>query len=171
MPQLQSSLQDTPSSARPLPTRPRTFLNAVKDVWHLLIFRDHWQGEFAVALFGAVGWGLLSIVIPGKTTGLPQFRLLAQFFPDEWWEVIFMTAGFVQLYGLRTSSSWCRAIGATVVMMCFVCAVASVLVDGPHTPGIATYFVCISIELCAIIYQTARIIRLREYPKWRWIGK
>lgn len=164
------SSSDTASSASPLHTAPRILGNAFQKIWTHLIFRDHWQGEFSIALFGGIGFALLMIFSPYHAFDDERYRILDQIMPEVMWKVAFIGAGATQLYGLYSRSKWYRLAGATLLFIGLVCVVESILLTAPWQLSLAMYAACIFIELCAIIFQTACIIRLREYPRWcKWI--
>jgi hypothetical protein len=150
----------------------RTLRTALKGIWNLLILRDNWQGESCVAFFGALGWAVISSFSTKPNFGLQQFSALGRIMHAGGWEFLLIAGGLVQILGLRYQSSWARAIGATIVSLVFTCAFMAIAIDGPLSPGMSLYLACISIEVCAIIYQVAQIVRKQEYPKWRvWTGK
>lgn len=138
-----------------------------------MIFRDHWQGEFSVALFGSIGLGLVSIFSPYPAFDDPRYKILEQISPVWLWQVTFISAGVMQLTGLFRQKRWLRLNGALIVFFCLLCVVQSILITAPWQLSLAAYAACIFTELCAIIFQTASIIRLRDFPAWwvRWMSK
>jgi len=138
-----------------------------------LIFRDHWQGEFSVALWGAIGLGLLSVFSPDPAFDDVRYRILERILPVWLWQIAFIAGGAAQLYGLYSRSRWFRLCGATVIFAALMCVVQSVLLTAPWQLSLSMYAACIFTELCAIIFQTASIIRLRDYPRWwgKWTYK
>jgi hypothetical protein len=141
----------------------------------LLILRDNWQGEFCVALFGALGWTVISM-LSGDADNLinkPQLAILNRIMPEWAWELWFAVFGIIQLYGLR-NPPWshgriARAVGALGVFLGLMCVFLAVLMTSPWANSLALYLACICIEFCAIIFHTANVMRFQEYP--RWIGK
>lgn len=142
-----------------------------RKIWTHLIFRDHWQGEFSVALFGSIGLGLLSIFSPYPAFDDSRYKILEAIMPVWLWQFTFLFGGAAQLLGLYLRSRWWRLTGALIVFMSLVCVVQSILLTAPWQLSLSMYVSCIFTELCAIIFQTASIIRLREQPRWmrRWI--
>ncbi len=154
--------------------RPRILGSALKTVWSLLVSRDNWQGEFAVSLFGAVGWGLVNLLTAAENSAVPQYRVLDMLFPDWFWQFWLIGFGLMQLVGLRYELPWPRAVASGSITFAFVCIFQSVLISQMNgaavaASGVVLYLVCIFIELCAMIYQIGNIVRYKEYP--RWIGR
>lgn len=135
-------------------------------MWQMLIFRDHWQGEFCVALFGAIGWALLSVMSNGEAFERPQYELVNQIFSVRLWELWFVSFGTLQLFGLRKSLLIPRLAGALGIFLGFVCVFFAIMAVSPGTLGLSTYLACVCIEGCAVIYQTARLVREGGIPKW-----
>lgn len=143
----------------------------MQKIWTHLIFRDHWQGEFSVALFGSIGLGLLSMFSPFRAFDDPRYRVLTEIMPEKAWELMFILAGALQLFGLYRQSKWCRLTGALLVFFGLVCVTEAIILTAPWQLSLSVYVACIFTELCAIVFQTACIVRLHEYPRWwrRWI--
>lgn len=139
-------------------------LNAINRIWRLLIFRDHWQGEFCIAAFGAMGWAMLSFVEP--SLGQPQYAILQRMFSENVWAAWFFVSGVAQITGLGTGKPWLRLIGATGVFIGLVCVFLSLAITVPWTKGISVYFAAMMIEACAMIFQTATIVRYGSWISW-----
>lgn len=179
MQQLSQSSVETPSSLSalpiPRPTITSVISNAARTVWHLLIFRDHWQGEFATALCGGVGFAFLCLMSPKDLIDTPRYFILGRVSSEVGWGLYFLFFGILQLSGLRITSSWLRLSGALGLFVGFACVFMSLLLTDVWTLGLSAYLTCICVEFCATVYQTAHIVRYREYPKcltgklfWRW---
>lgn len=139
-------------------------------IWTHLIFRDHWQGEFSIALFGGIGFALLMILSPNHAFDDERYKILDEIMPEWMWKTLFIGSGTAQLYGLYSRSKWFRLTGAIFLFIGLVCVVESILLTAPWQLSLAMYVACIFTELCAIIFQTACIIRLKEHPRWwKWI--
>jgi len=142
-------------------------------VWSLLTLRDNWQGEFCVALFGAVGWAAVGAFSADSPPNLPQYSLLDQIAPPLVWQVWFFVFGVVQLWGLRTTDrrgTVARAIGATGVFVGLMSVFLTVLLTAPWATSLAPYFACLCIEFCAIIFHTGTVIRNAERRNWPSTG-
>lgn len=143
-------------------------------MWDLLIFRDHWQGEFCVALFAGCGWAIISLTT-GTTFEQVQYGLVRAMLPEWVWMVCMMLFAFMQLYGLfslRHNAILFRAIGAVGLATAFLSILLGLLFGpGPILPGVATYAACAAIEFCAVILQTAVVIRGDERDHRLWITK
>lgn len=125
-----------------------------------------------MALFGAIGLGMLSIFSPHRSTfDDPRYQLLERIMPIGGWQVTFILAGTAQLVGLFKHRRWLRLSGAVVVFFCLVCVVQSIVLAAAWQLSLSVYMACIFTEFCAIIFQTATIIRLREFPTWwnKWM--
>lgn len=143
-------------------------------MWNLLIFRDNWQGEFCVALFGAIGWATISLLAPGEALDHPQYRVIGLIMTEDSWAIFFYTFGIMQLIGLFNrvpNASWFRAVGATGVFVGMLSLALALVAAQPWLPGLSFYMACIAIEFCAIVFQVARIVRFREIPQWPLITK
>lgn len=140
----------------------------LRKIWRLLILRDNWQGEFCVALFGAIGWALIDFW-PAGAYARPQSVVLDQIAAPWFWQAFLLTSGATQLYGLRSEairSRWFRVSGALGVLTGFVAVFLSVLVTAPGVNSLSVYLSAICIEVCAVIYQTATLLRTGGLPKW-----
>lgn len=157
--------------AQPLLTPRRTLGFAFQRVWNLLVLRDNWQGEFSVALFGAIGWALVSILADKPITELPIYAILSRIAPEWLWEFALILFGSVQLLGLKLNDAWLRVGGALGVFVIFVCIVSAISLVDPGTRSIGFGLASICIEFCAIVFQTARIVRTRERATWPWTYK
>jgi hypothetical protein len=140
-------------------------------VWKLLVLRDNWQGEACIAIIGAIGWSLVAWSDPSDALMVRQYRLLASIMPERCWQVTLLLSGLVQLMGLLRDSHWLRAVGASGVAFCYICILLSFSASVPPLPGITSYMACGLIELFAVIYHTAAIVRYQEYPVWLWTGR
>lgn len=152
---------------RGLPTAQHTWVNALRRVWNLLIFRDHWQGEFCVALCGGVGWAFLSL-ISNEPLLMPLYGVVSNVAPQWLWEIIIGFAGLAQLYGLFSENGiYFRVSGAAVLGASFTAITLGLLLGpGPLVPGVSMYVACAAIEYCAVILQTAVIFRDKGTAKW-----
>lgn len=141
-------------------------VNALKRVWSLLIFRDHWQGEFCVAFFGGIGWSFISM-IGGDALHMPQYGVVTDVAPQWVWELVIGLAALSQLYGLFAMGGiYFRAVGATVLAAALTgITLGLIFGPGPLVPSVAFYIAAAAIELCAVILQTAVIFRDRG-QKW-----
>ena len=149
----------------------RTLGSAFHRVWSLLVLRDNWQGEFSVALFGAIGWATISVFSEKPISELQIYEILARLAPDWVWETGLFLFGSVQLLGLKLNDAWLRVVGALGVFVISVCIVFAVFLADPGTRAIGFGLASICIEFCAIVFQTARIVRTRERATWPWTYK
>lgn len=171
MEQERGHTRGTRFSARLLRT-PRHILGAaIKKIWQLLILRDNWQGELSIALFGAVGWSLDSILLGAPLTEIAAYSVLTNIFPQVFWEVLLLVSGFVQLIGLRLDRPYWRTVGATGVFFGFSCLFLAVMQSDPGTRALGLYLAAMCVEFCAIVYQTARIVRSGGLSRWPWTIK
>ena len=154
--------------ARSWRTPQRILGTALQRVWSLLVLRDNWQGEFSVALFGAIGWAVVSILADKPITELPIYAILARIAPEWAWETGLLLFGSIQLFGLRVNDAWYRVVGALGVFMILVCIVFAISLADPGTRSIGSGLASICIEFCSIVFQTARIVRTRERAAWPW---
>lgn len=149
------------------PIAQRTWANALRRVWSLLIFRDHWQGEFCVALCGGLGWAFLGL-ISDQPLATPLYGVVTQVAPQWLWELAIGGSAAAQLYGLfKEDGIYFRVAGAAVLGAAFTAITLGLLLGpGPLLPGVALYVACAAIEYCAVILQTAVIFRDKGTAKW-----
>lgn len=143
----------------------------MRRIWHLLILRDNWQGELSVALFGAIGWAIISMFSAQSLEELRIYDVLLRVAPESAWETLLLLGGTSQLVGLRFEMPLLRSVGAALVLFCFVCIFVAVISVDPGTRGLGLYLAAMFIEFGAIVYQTARIVRTGGLLTWRWTFK
>lgn len=132
-----------------------------------MILRDNWQGEFAVALFGAIGWSVVSMFNAGDMADNPSFSTLIKIAPEPFWEAILLVFGAIQLVGLRKDKPFIRAVGAAGCFIAFFCVFLSLLADDAGLRSLGLYAAAIVIEFCAIVFQVTRLCRTGGY-NWPW---
>ena len=161
----------TQRSASSSPFRRRTLGHGVRRILEYMILHDNWQGEFSVALFGAIGLAAISILTDGEYLNRPQVALLGHILSPHWWEAWFLTFGAMQLYGLFRNQVWFRVAGAAMVFKGMLELLLVLLIVTPWALSLAFLGACIFIEFCAIVFHTATIVRHRAYPRWKWTTK
>ncbi len=157
-------ISDTLSSPQPSPGRPHTIRRGLVAVWRLLVLRDNWQGEACIAFFGAMGWALVAWHDPDDLLNSRQYSLLRTIMPERGWQILLLMSGTVQLCGLMIQSHVLRALGAMGVGFCFLCILIAFASSMPPAPGLTAYMACGAIELLAVVFHVAAIVRFKEYP-------
>lgn len=153
-------------------TPQHSLAGGARHIWRSLTRKDNWQGEFSVALFGAIGWALISFLSDGVALHQPELAILGEMLGPHWWEAWFLAAGLLQLYGLFTIHPWCRAIGAFMIFKGFMDVFLVLTITRPWSINLAAYASCICIEFCAIIFHVSAIVQHRHYPaRWSWTFK
>ena len=136
-------------------------------MWTLLILCDHWQGEFCIALFGAIGWSALCIIFPDaldRTT----YDVMKIIMPVHAWVGWFCFFGMLQLAGLSRQSYYpARLAGALGIFFGFMVIVYGILSSKPVPLGLSVYFAAAAIEGLAVVYHTGQVARsYKGLPKW-----
>jgi hypothetical protein len=90
-----------------------------------------------------------------------------EMFSERAMEYWMLGSGTAQLIGIaKPGLRLLRIAGAMGVFLGFTCIFGAVTLNQPYTLGLSAYLVVMTIEFCAIIFQTAELVRYRERVPW-----